>query len=151
MQATASSTSFSSTQTANPSNRAWWTGRIMSGLAVLFLLFDAAMKLARIAPVLEATARLGYPTTLAFPIGVLLLICTIAYAIPRSSVLGAILLTGYLGGAVASQVRIGAPLFSQALFPVYVAVLIWGGLYLREKRLQDLVPLRSARSKQVDE
>jgi hypothetical protein len=92
MQATSTATTFTGSQPLVPSRAALWTGRILSGVAVLFLLFDAAMKLARIAPVLEATANLGYPKTMAFPLGLLLLICVIVYAIPRLSVLGAILL-----------------------------------------------------------
>ncbi len=95
------------------------------------------------APVTQAFERLGYSTSLAAVIGILLLACTAVYAIPRTAVLGAILLTGYLGGAIASNLRIGEPLFSHVLFPVYVALLIWGGLYLREDRLRTLVPLRS--------
>jgi hypothetical protein len=110
---------------------------------VLFLLFDAIIKLIKIRPVVEGFARLGYPEGVAVPIGALLLVCVIIYVIPRTSVLGAILLTGYLGGAVATHVRVGDPLFSHVLFPTYVGLLIWGGLYLREERLRALVPLQS--------
>lgn len=143
MQAISTTTNLSTVERRSPAQAALWSGRIMSGIAVLFLLFDAAMKLARVQPVLEATAKLGYPTSIAFALGLLLLTCVVIYTIPRVSVLGAILLTGYLGGAVASHVRIGDPMFSHALFPVYIAVLLWGGLYLRESRLRELVPLRS--------
>jgi hypothetical protein len=115
----------------------------MSALAVLFLFVDGAMKLFKPVPVVEAFARLGYPDHLAVAIGVLLLVCTILYAIPRTSVLGAVLLTGYLGGAVATHVRIGDPLFSHVLFPIYFGLLIWGGLLLRDNRLRALIPLRS--------
>jgi hypothetical protein len=127
------------------SNKALWTGRILSGLVVFFLLVDAGFKLIRPlpAPAVEAFGKLGYPVGLAIGIGILLLVCVALYLIPRTSVLGAILLTGYLGGAVASHVRVGDPWFSHALFPVYVGVLVWGGLYLRDQRLRALIPLRS--------
>jgi len=132
-------------QVAPVSKKMLLTGRILSGLAVLFLLMDGAMKLVRPAPapVAQAQAQLGFPDSLSFGIGILLLACTILYAIPRTSVFGAILLTGYLGGAIALQLRVGNPLFSHVLFPVYIALLIWGGLFLRENRLRTLVPLRS--------
>jgi hypothetical protein len=119
-----------------------WTGRIMSGLPALFLLIDAVGKLLRPAPVVEGTVQLGYPESVILGLGIVLLICTILYLIPRTAILGAILLTGYLGGAVATHVRVGSPLFSHILFPVYVAVLVWGGLFLREERLRALIPLR---------
>ena len=120
-----------------------WVGRIMSGLAVLFLLFESVIHMMKIARVLDGFAQLGYPVSLAFGLGVLELICLVVYVVPRTSILGAILWTGYLGGAIAAQVRIGSPLFSTTLFPVYVALLIWGGLYLREDRLRALIPLRA--------
>ncbi|MCU1226054.1 MAG: Arginine/ornithine antiporter ArcD [Edaphobacter sp.] len=131
------------TQVVPVSKKTLLTGRILSGLAVLFLLMDGAMKLVHPlpAPVVEAQAQLGLPESLTFGIGILLLACTILYAIPRTSVFGAILLTGYLGGAIALQLRVGNPLFSHVLFPVYIALLIWGGLFLRENRLRELVPL----------
>src|SRR5260370_25683411 len=119
-----------------------WTGRILSGVAVLFLLFDAVIKFFSIRPVLEAFAKLGYPIGLAIPIGIVLLLCVFIYMIPQTSVLGAILLTGYLGGAVATHVRVGDPLFSHVLFPTYIGALILGGLFLREDRLRALLPLR---------
>lgn len=131
-----------STQAAPISKRRLWTGRTLSGLAVLFLVFDAIVKFTKIAPVVDAFAQLGYPIGLAPTIGSIALICVILYVIPRTSVLGAILLTGYLGGAIASQLRIGSPLFSHVLFPIYVAALIWGGLYLRDEQLSALVPVR---------
>lgn len=131
------------TEVQGPSKGKVWTGRVLSGLAVLFLLFDAVIKLMRIAPVVESFAKLGYPAGLEIPLGTVLLVCTLLYAIPRTAVLGAILLTGYLGGAVATHVRVGDPLASHILFPIYVGVLVWGGLYLRERRLGALVPLRS--------
>ncbi len=115
----------------------------MTALPVLFLLFDSVIKLMQITPVVESFNQLGYPASLAPAIGILELVCIALYVIPRTSILGAILLTGYLGGAVATHVRVGSPLFSHVLFPIYVAVLIWGGLVLRDERLRGLVPLRS--------
>jgi hypothetical protein len=114
-----------------------WAGRIFSGLPVLFLLVDGAMKLVKPAPVVEATVGLGYPESVIIPIGVVLIVCTILYLIPKTSVLGAILLTGYLGGAVATHVRTGESLFS-IVFPVIFGVLLWLGLYLRDTRLRAL-------------
>jgi len=104
------------------------------------MLFDAAIKLMRLAAAVEGTARLGYPVSLVFPIGLICLACVTAYAIPRTSVLGAILLTGYFGGATATQVRVEDPWF---LFPIVLGVLVWLGLYLRDGRLRALLPLRS--------
>jgi hypothetical protein len=124
--------------------RGRWTGRALSGLAVLFLLFDSTGKLLQVQPVIDGTIRLGYPRDLVFMLGVILLACVLAYVIPRTSVLGALLLTAYLGGAVATQVRVEAPLFTHILFPTYVAALLWGGLLLRDARLQALLPIRSA-------
>jgi hypothetical protein len=115
-------------------------GRILSGLAVAFLLFDSAMKLAMVRPVMEASARLGLPEATTRPIGLTLLACVVLYLVPRTAVLGVVLLTGYLGGAVATHVRVEDPLFSHALFPVYVGVLLWGGLYLRDPRVRSLAP-----------
>lgn len=116
-----------------------WIGRVMSGIAVAFLLFDTVGKLMRVTPVMEGTVRLGYPESTVFQIGVLLLVGVALYAIPRTSVLGAIYLTGFLGGAVASHLRIGSPLFSHILFAVYVAIFVWGGLALRNPRLLSLL------------
>lgn len=119
------------------SKGALWAGRIISYLPVLFLLVDGAMKLAKPALVVEATVKLGYPESVIVPIGVVLIICTILYLIPKTSVLGAILLTGYLGGAVATHVRTGESLFS-IVFPVIFGVMLWLGLYLRDTRLRAL-------------
>jgi hypothetical protein len=120
-----------------------WTGRILSGLAVAFLLLDAVLKLMKVQPVLDSFPKLGWPVSLVTSLGIILLVSTIIYVIPQTSVLGAILLTGYLGGAVATHLRVGDPLFSHVLFPTYVAALLWGGLFLREPRLRALLPLRS--------
>ncbi len=117
-----------------------WAGRIFSALPILLLLFDGMAKVMRLAPVLEGTAKLGYPLGIVAPLGFTLLACTLLYAVPRTSVLGAILLTGYLGGAVATHVRVGDPLFTHVLFPTYVAAMVWGGLFLREARLRALLP-----------
>jgi len=111
-----------------------WIGRIMSALPALFLLVDGAMKLAKPAFVVDATVQLGYPTTVVVPLGVVLLVCTLLYVVPRTAFVGAILLTGYLGGAVATQVRVGAGLFP-VLFPVALGILLWGGLLLRDERV----------------
>ena len=118
-----------------------WAGRVMSALPILFLSADGIAKLIKPVQVVEATVKLGYPESVIFGLGVVLLICTIIYAIPRTSVLGAILLTGYLGGATATHVRVGDSLFP-ILFPGLMGALIWGGLYLRDGRLRELLPLR---------
>ena len=119
-----------------------WAGRIISALPVLFLLVDGIMKVVKPPVVVEATIKLGYPEGVIIGIGVVLLACTILYLIPRTAVLGAILLTGYLGGAVATHVRVGGPVFS-VIFPVILGAMLWGGLYLRGERLRALIPLRS--------
>jgi len=124
------------------SKKMTWTGRILSGLAIAFLLFDAIMKffMDRLPPeALEAGKALEWPIEKMPLVGAILLICTVLYAIPRTSIVGAVLLTGYLGGAIASHVRVSNPLFSHTLFPVYVAVFVWLGLYLRDARLRRLV------------
>lgn len=132
-------TSTLAVPTAKP---ALWAGRIITALALLFLIFDGAIKVLRLGPAVEATAQLGYPTSLVAVIGLVELACLAVYLLPRTSVLGAILLTGYLGGAIATQVRAGTPLFS-IVFPVIIGAMIWGGLFLREDRLRALIPLRS--------
>jgi DoxX-like family len=128
-------------QTTSVSKKALWAGRIISWLPALFLLVDAVFKLIKPAPVVEATVRLGYPEGLIVGLGIVLLLCTILYLIPITSVSGAILLTGYLGGAVATHVRVGESLFS-IVFPIIFGVLLWFGLYLRDPRLRSLIPLR---------
>ncbi|WP_438037476.1 DoxX family protein [Sorangium sp. So ce128] len=124
------------------SNKKVWAGRILSGLSVAFLLFDSIGKLMMVPQVLEGSEQLGYPVSSVRGIGLVLLASVVTYMIPRTSVLGAILLTGFLGGAVATHVRVDNPLFSHVLFPVYVAAMIWGGLLLRDERLRALLPLR---------
>jgi DoxX-like family len=119
-----------------------WLGRILSGLAVVFLAFDAAIKLVPLSVVTETMDKMGYGSseTLARSLGIITIVCTVLYAIPPTSVLGAILLTGYLGGAIASHVRIGSPLLSHTLFGLYLGLMLWGGLWLRDKDLQSLIP-----------
>ena len=121
-------------------DKMWWTGFVMSALVVLFLFMDAAMKLAAVQPVLEAGQQIGFPgVAMARKLGVILLLCTLLYVWPRTSLLGAILVTAFLGGAVATHVRLGNPLFSHVLFGVYLGILLWGGLLLREPRLKALL------------
>ncbi|MCU1335667.1 MAG: rane protein [Bryobacterales bacterium] len=120
-----------------------WTGRIVSGLAALFLLVDGGTKLFKPAPVVEATLRLGYPESTIVGIGIVLITCTVLYLVPRTSMLGAVLLTGYLGGAVATHVRATSGWF-EMVFPVLFGVLIWGGLWLRDNRLRALLPVSRA-------
>ncbi len=129
----------SATQTAPLSKKMLWAGRIMSTLPVLLLLFSGVLKLWKPAPVVQGFAHFGYPESLALSLGILELACTVIYVIPRTSVLGAILMTGYLGGATASNVRVG----DSFIIPVGLGVLAWGGLFLREERLRALIPLRS--------
>jgi hypothetical protein len=116
-----------------------WAGRILSGIAVAFLLFDASGKLLRVAPVMKGSVELGYPESAVLPMGVLLLVGVLLYVVPKTSVLGAIYLAAYLGGAVASHYRLGNPLATHVLFPVYVAAFVWGGLALRRPRLLELL------------
>lgn len=117
------------------------TGRVLTILVVLFLVFDAVVKLAEMAQVHQAFDRLGVPTAISPSIGLLLLCCTVLYAIPRTAVLGAVLLTGFLGGAVAIQYRAGSLMF-ECVFPVLLGILMWGGIYLRECRLGNVFPVR---------
>lgn len=133
------------TQTPTISSTSLWTGRVLSGLVIAFLLFDGAIKLIPLQVVTDTMVELGYSGSadLARLLGVLTLLCTILYAVPRTSILGAILLTGYLGGAMATHLRVGNPLFSHLLFGLYLGVMAWGGLYLRDARLRSLIPLRS--------
>ena len=120
------------------------TGRVLSALAVVFLLFDSVIKIFTIAPVLDSFDRLGYPAGVAMGIGVLELACVVLYVIRPVAAPGAVLLTGFLGGAVASHVRVADPLFSHVLFPTYVGALLWAGLILRDERLQTLFARKGA-------
>jgi hypothetical protein len=131
----------SDVQTVPVSPGMLWTGRIMSTLPALFLLFGGVMDLLKPPSVVAGTLKMGYPESIIFGLGIVVLACTILYLLPRTSVLGAILLTGYLGGAVATHVRIQD--FRSVPIPVVFAALLWGGLYLRDSRLRALLPLRS--------
>ena len=120
-----------------------WTGRAMSGLVILFLLMDGAIKMVPIQPVIDSLKELGYPASDSFArlLGLIVLACTALYAWPRTAVPGAILLTGLFGGAIASHLRLGDPLFSHTLFGVYLGLFLWGGLWLRDQRLRQLMPV----------
>lgn len=133
-----------SVETVVPSKARLLTGRILTTLVALFLAMDIVFKFIRPIPpqVLQSMNQLGFQTGMLTAIGILLLVCTALYVIPATSVLGAVLLTGYLGGAVSMHVRVGNPLFGNILFPVYVGILMWAGLCLRETRLLALLPLR---------
>jgi hypothetical protein len=124
--------------TSASNKRSVWAGRIISALPALFLLFDGIMKLVKPPLVVEATVQLGYKESVIVGLGVVLIACTIIYLIPRTAVLGAILLTGYLGGAVATHVRVGGPLFS-IIMPVILGAMLWGGLYLRDERVRSVI------------
>ncbi len=119
-----------------------WIGRIFFIITILFLAFDGVIHMMDIPVVADAFAKLGYPATFAFQIGLIELICLALYIIPKTSILGALLLTGYLGGAVATNARVEAPLFSTVLFPVYVAILMWGALYVFDERVRSLLPFK---------
>ena len=127
------------------SRTAVWTGRMLSGIAVLFLIFDGAIKLVPIQPVTDSLRELGYPATDSFArfLGVITLICTALYAWPRTALLGAVLLTAIMGGAIASHLRLGDPLFSHTLFGVYLGLLFWVGLWLRDERVRRIMPALS--------
>ena len=120
------------------------TGRVMSGVVILFLLFDGAIKLLPLPVVTETMDKMGFGAsdTLARSLGIITIVCTLLYSVPPTSILGAILLTGYLGGAIASHVRIGSPLFTHTLFGLYLGLMVWGGLYLRDGNLRALLPFR---------
>ena len=126
------------------SRAARWVGRTIGVLAVAFLAIDAVGKLLEVRPVMDATARLGYRPEVVFGLGITLSLCVLLYVVPRTAVLGAVLLTGYLGGAVATHVRVESPLFTHVLFPVYVGALLWGGLLLRDAGLRSLLLRRSS-------
>lgn len=126
------------------STKTIWTGRILSAFPVALLIFSGTIKLLGRPEVDQSFIQLGYSPSVAIAIGLLELGCTLLYLIPRTSVIGAIVLTGYLGGAIATHFRVGDPLFSHTLFPIYVGALLWLGLFLRENRLRALVPFRHA-------
>jgi hypothetical protein len=130
--------------TAPVSKPALWLGRVLSGIVILFMLVDGAIKLVPWPVVTETMDRIGYGSSesLARSLGIITIVCTVLYAVPPTSILGAILLTGYLGGAMASHVRIGSPLFSHILFGFYLGLMVWGGLWLRDRSLRTLIPLR---------
>ena len=115
--------------------------RVLTVLVTLFLLMDAVMKILRVPDAVKGTTELGYPTSVILPLGIIQLVCLALYLFPRTAVLGAILWTGYLGGAIATPVRLGNPWFTHILFPVYIALMIWGSLWLRDQRVRDLTPL----------
>ena len=126
-------TTYSTSPAARASAVTIWAARIMMTVAVLFLAFDSVIKVLQTSIAVDATVKLGYAASAVALIGAIEIVCLIAYVIPRTSVFGALLLTGYLGGAIASQLRAGNPLFSHVLFPVYVALLVWAPLYLRTR------------------
>ena len=131
----------SSTSLAPTRNWTYWLGWGLTGLFIAFMIFDGGIKLALIQPVIDSMTELGYPVEYARLLGVLGLVCTLLYAIPRTSVLGAVLLTAYLGGAVSAHVRIGSPLFSHDLFGVYMGLIAWCGIWLRNPRLRAIFPI----------
>ena len=125
-----------------PGRAAVRAGYTLTALAALFLAFDTIMKLLQLTPAVEGTVALGYPASTVLVIGLIELVALVLYLVPRTSVLGAVVMTGYLGGAIATHVRVGSPLPSHTLFPIYVALLVWGGLYLRDAGVRTLMPLR---------
>lgn len=130
-------------QASSTSGKSIWAGRIITGLIAAFLVFDAVIHLLKPAPVVEGFAKLNFPLRFAVPLGITELVGILLYVIPSTSILGAIFLTGYLGGAIAIQLPTGNPFFGEVLFPVYIAVFLWGGIYLRDEKLRALVPFRS--------
>ena len=129
------------TNISSESKAMLWTGRIASGLIIAFMLLDSVMHIAKPAPVVQAFAELGFPISLSVPLGVIGLICVAFYALPRTSVIGAILLTGYYGGAVVTNLRVLHPAF-ECTFPVMLGVLAWGGLWMRDEKLRAMIPLK---------
>jgi hypothetical protein len=124
---------------AAPGKGALWTGRVLSGLAVLFLAFDAGIKLVMAPEAVAGTSELGWPVDVIRGLGVLEILCLVIYLVPRTAVVGAVLWTGYFGGAIATHLRVHNPLFSHTLFPIYIALLIWGGLWLRDRRVRAMI------------
>ncbi len=146
MQYAIENTQTSKTQRVSGSRKRIWTGRIMSGFIMLFMLFDCVTHFIRTEQVRQAFAQLGIPIELSVVIAAIQLVCLILYVIPKTSVLGAVLFTGYLGGAVWSLLLIGQPVFSHVLFPVYFGIILWGGIYLRDDSLRRVFPLRREES-----
>jgi DoxX-like family len=131
--------SFSDRPAATEISRAsLWTGRVVTGVISILLAMDSALKVFVLTPAVEATAQLGYPAGIVFPLGIYELVSLVLYLVPRTSILGAVLWTGYLGGAVATHVRLDNPLFTHTLSPIYVAIMLWGGLWLRDRRLRNV-------------
>ena len=120
------------------SRTAVWTGRVVTGIISLLLAMDAGLKVFLLAPAVEGTAQLGFPAHIVFPLGLIQAVSLVLYLVPRTSILGAVLWTGYLGGAVATHVRLDNPLFTHTLSPIYVAILLWGGLWLRDRRMRTI-------------
>lgn len=127
------------TQQMEASKKTVIGGRVLSGIAVMFLAMDASMKIFQVPAAVQGTVELGYPASVLFGLGLVQVACLALYLVPRTSVLGAILWTGYLGGAIATHVRVQNPLFTHILFPIYVAVFLWGGLYLRDRRVRTII------------
>jgi DoxX-like protein len=143
MQSFAQPVAQAERQSGSLSKKSLWSGCILTGLIAAFLGFDAVIHIMKPAPVVEAFAKLGFPIRYAVPLGIIELVCILLYVIPLTSILGAIFLTGYLGGAIAVQLPTGNSLFGEVLFPIYIAVFLWGGIYLRDARLRTMIPLRS--------
>jgi hypothetical protein len=128
--------------TERRTDRRFVIGSILTGLVSTFLAFDVVLKVLQLAPAVETTTQLGYPVETILWIGLIELVFLVLYLVPRTSILGAVLLTGYLGGAIATHVRVGSPLLGYTFFPIYVAAMVWGGIYLRDARLRELLPVR---------
>ncbi|HEV7968716.1 MAG TPA: DoxX family protein [Candidatus Acidoferrales bacterium] len=148
MQSAAQSVAQSTVQPGSRSKKFLWVGRVITGLIAAFMAFDAVIHLLKPAPVVEAFAKLGFPIRLAVPLGMIELVCVLLYLVPRTSILGAILLTGYLGGAIAIQLPTENPFFGEVLFPIYIGVFLWAGIYLRDERLRSMIPWRNERRPQ---
>jgi Ca2+/Na+ antiporter len=142
MSATSQPDLQTETSRTSLSKKSIWAGRIISGFITAFMIFDGVIHILRPAPVVEGFAKLHFPLRLAVPLAIVELVCLLLYVIPRTSILGAILLTGYYGGAVAIQLPTGNSLFGEILFPVYFGILLWAGIYLRDERLRSLIPFR---------
>ncbi len=131
--------SSSSLNAPAPTARSIIVGRVVTGIAVLFMTFDVSMKLFQVKAAIDGTTQLGFPASVVLPLGIIQFVCLLLYIIPRTAPMGAVLLTAYLGGAVATHVRLGNPVFTHMLSPVYVAIFLWGGLYLRDARVRAAV------------